>query len=49
MFHLSLRVAWHDNRWSGTVCSLPMGNAFLDENYEGTGYEVGFMRIKEPL
>jgi hypothetical protein len=28
MFHLSLRVAWHDNRWNGTVCRSPAGNAF---------------------
>lgn len=28
MFHLSVRVAWHDNRWNGTVCRSPTGNAF---------------------
>jgi len=28
MFHLSLRVAWHDNCWNGTVCRSPAGNAF---------------------
>jgi ATP-dependent exoDNAse (exonuclease V) alpha subunit len=28
MFHLSLRVAWHDNRWNGSVCQSPSGNAF---------------------
>ena len=28
MFHLSVRVAWHDNRWNGSVCQFPSGNAF---------------------
>lgn len=28
MFHLSLRVAWHDNRWNGRVCRSPAANAF---------------------
>jgi ATP-dependent exoDNAse (exonuclease V) alpha subunit len=28
MFHLSLRVAWHDKRWNGFVCQSPSGNAF---------------------
>lgn len=26
--HLSVRVAWHDNRWNGTVCTAPSGNSF---------------------
>lgn len=26
--HLTQRVAWHDNRWNGTVCRKPSGNAF---------------------
>jgi hypothetical protein len=26
--HLNLRVAWHDNRWNGKVCSAPSKNAF---------------------
>ena len=28
MFHLNVRVAWHDNRWNGTVCTAPAENAF---------------------
>jgi hypothetical protein len=28
MFHLSLRVAWHDSRWNGSVCHSPCENAF---------------------
>jgi hypothetical protein len=28
MFHLSLRVAWHDNRWNGSVCQSPTSNVF---------------------
>lgn len=26
--HLNLRVAWHDNRWSGGVCKAPSQNSF---------------------
>ena len=26
--HLTIRVAWHDNRWNGTVCSAPSHNSF---------------------
>ena len=29
MFHLNVRVAWHDNRWNGTVCNDPLGNSYL--------------------
>src|SRR3954454_13137124 len=25
--HISLRVAWHDHGWDGTVCQDPAGNA----------------------
>ena len=25
--HISLRVAWHDHGWDGTVCADPLGNA----------------------
>lgn len=25
--HISLRVAWHDHGWDGTVCQDPLGNA----------------------
>ena len=28
MFHLTLRVAWHENRWNGTVCRNPAQNSF---------------------
>ena len=28
MFHLTLRVAWHDARWNGTVCREPSHNSF---------------------
>jgi ATP-dependent exoDNAse (exonuclease V) alpha subunit len=36
--HLNVRVAWHDNKWSGVVCNNPSGNAFcldLDRIREG--------------
>lgn len=26
--HLTVRVAWHDQRWNGTVCSAPSRNSF---------------------
>ena len=26
--HLTIRVAWYDNRWNGTVCSAPSHNSF---------------------
>lgn len=26
--HLTLRVAWHDAKWSGKVCNAPSGNSF---------------------
>ncbi len=26
--HLTVRVAWHDDRWNGTICQNPSGNAF---------------------
>jgi hypothetical protein len=28
MNHLNVRVAWHDDRWNGTVCRNPSGNSF---------------------
>jgi hypothetical protein len=28
MFHLTLRVAWHDDRWNGTICRVPSRNSF---------------------
>lgn len=27
MKHLTIRVAWHDNRWNGTVCKQPSKNS----------------------
>src|SRR2546427_4899337 len=29
--HLNVRVAWHDNRWNGSVCRFPSLNAFCVE------------------
>ncbi len=26
--HLSIRVAWHDNRWNGKICNNPSANSF---------------------
>lgn len=31
MFHLTVRVAWHDSRWNGCVCQDPQGNTFCTE------------------
>jgi hypothetical protein len=28
MFHLNVRVAWHDNAWNGTVCNEPLLNSY---------------------
>ena len=28
MHHLNVRVAWHDNRWNGSVCRNPIGNSY---------------------
>ncbi len=28
MHHLTLRVAWHDNKWNGTVCEGPSNNPY---------------------
>ncbi|MEV7226952.1 ATP-dependent RecD-like DNA helicase [Polymorphospora sp. NPDC051019] len=28
MYHLTIRVAWHDNAWNGTVCRDPRGNPY---------------------
>ncbi|MEH1129595.1 AAA family ATPase [Micromonospora sp. CPCC 206061] len=28
MQHLTVRVAWHDNAWNGTVCRRPSGNPY---------------------
>jgi ATP-dependent exoDNAse (exonuclease V) alpha subunit len=29
--HLSIRVAWHDSRWNGTVCADPVANSFCSQ------------------
>lgn len=26
--HLTVRMAWHDNRWNGKVCLNPEGNTY---------------------
>lgn len=28
MKHISVRVAWHDNKWNGTVCKCPIQNTY---------------------
>ena len=28
MKHISIRVPWHDNKWSGRVCDCPSNNSF---------------------
>ena len=28
MKHISIRVAWHDSKWNGTVCNCPVQNTF---------------------
>ena len=28
MYHLNVRVAWHDNRWNGTICRDPGANSY---------------------
>lgn len=28
MQHLTIRVAWHDNRWNGTICKAPLANPY---------------------
>lgn len=31
MKHLSVRVAWHDDKWKGTVCECPMQNTYCNQ------------------
>lgn len=31
MKHLSVRVAWHDNKWNGTVCKCPLQNTYCNQ------------------
>lgn len=26
--HITLRVAWHDNKWNGTICNDPLNNTY---------------------
>jgi len=36
--HLSVRAAWHDNQWNGTICRSPSQNTYclsLPRIYEG--------------
>jgi hypothetical protein len=28
MHHLTIRAAWHDRQWNGTVCAAPTSNGF---------------------
>src|SRR5215469_12498111 len=28
MYHLTIRVPWHDHRWNGTICAAPAGNPY---------------------
>ena len=28
MYHLTLRVPWHDRKWDGCVCSEPQRNSY---------------------
>ncbi len=29
--HLSIRVAWHDNKWNGTICNNPNANGYCTQ------------------
>lgn len=31
--HLSIRMAWHDNKWNGTICHNPTNNVYCRGNY----------------
>ncbi len=31
--HISFRVAWHDNKWNGTICKDPKSNIYCRGNY----------------
>lgn len=31
MKHISIRVAWHDSKWNGTVCKCPIQNTFCSQ------------------
>src|SRR5690606_35697712 len=28
MFHLTIRVPWHDTKWNGKICERPENNSF---------------------
>ena len=31
--HLSVRMAWHDNKWNGRICTDPAGNNYCEGAY----------------
>ena len=31
--HVSVRFAWHDNKWNGTICDSPKENVYCIGNY----------------
>ena len=31
--HITIRVAWHDNKWNGKICKNPSGNVYCIDNY----------------
>jgi len=33
MYHLTIRFAWHDNKWNGKVCKKPSENIYCIDNY----------------
>ena len=33
MKHLTVRFAWHDNKWNGRICRSPSGNVYCVDNY----------------
>lgn len=33
MKHITIRVAWHDNKWNGKICKNPSENVYCVDNY----------------
>lgn len=33
MKHVTVRFAWHDNKWNGRICMNPTGNFYCRDNY----------------
>lgn len=33
MKHLTIRFAWHDNKWNGKICKDPSNNDYCRGNY----------------